>query len=122
MNINSLYAFYGSLRMGMVNYEAYKHALDYQFSAKLRGFKLYAMKEFPFAVRTNNHDDSILVEVFKITRQAAEKSIHELELGIGYYYDEVNLNSVTAGIYLFSSPGNYSEVKGGDWVEFFGSR
>jgi len=122
MNINSLYAFYGSLRRGMMYYEVYKRGLEYQFSAQLDGFKLYALEEYPFAVKTNNGSDSIVVEVFKIVNPETEKDIHELELGVGYYYDEVVINSVTAGIYLYEEPGNYQEVKGGDWVKFFGHR
>jgi gamma-glutamylcyclotransferase (GGCT)/AIG2-like uncharacterized protein YtfP len=122
MNINSLYAFYGSLRRGMMYYEVYKDAMEYKFSAQLDGFKLYALKEYPFAVKTNKAKDSIVVEVFKITDPETEKSIHELELGVGYSYDEIKVNSITAGIYLFSDPGNYKEVKDGDWVKFFGFR
>jgi gamma-glutamylcyclotransferase (GGCT)/AIG2-like uncharacterized protein YtfP len=122
MNINSLYAFYGSLRRGMMYYEVYKDAMEYKFSAQLDGFKLYALKKYPFAVKTNKAKDSIVVEVFKITDAETEKSIHELELGVGYYYDEIKVNSITAGIYLFSDPGNYKEVKDGDWVKFFGFR
>lgn len=122
MNSESLYAFYGSLRRGMMYYEVYKDGLDYKFSAHLKGFKLYALEEYPFAVKTNKPIDSIAIEVFKITNPETEKSIHELELGVGYYYDEVKVNSLTAGIYLFHEHGNYREVKGGDWVKFFGFR
>lgn len=103
-------------------HEVYKDGLDYQFSALVEGFKLYALKEYPFAVRTKDVNDFIVVEVFKINKPETEKSIHQLELGVGYYYDEIQLNSTTAGIYLFNEPGNYPEVKGGDWVKFFGFR
>ena len=122
MNINSQYAFYGSLRRGMMYHEVYKDGLEYKFSAQLKGFKLYALTEYPFAVRTNQKEDSIVVEIFKIINPETEKSIHELELGVGYYYDEIKVNSTTAGIYLFKQAGNYQEVKGGDWVKFFGFR
>lgn len=103
-------------------YEVYKDGLEYKFSAQLEGFKLYALKEYPFAVKTNQADDSIVVEVFKITNPEIEKSIHELELGVGYYYDEIKVKDRAAGIYLFKQAGNYPEVKGGDWVKFFGFR
>ena len=122
MNSESLYAFYGSLRRGMMYYEVYKDGLEYQFSARLEGFKLYAMEKYPFAVKTELAEDSIVVEVFKITSPKTEKSVHDLELGVGYYYDDVVLNSVTVRIYLFRTTGNYPEVKGGDWVKFFGVR
>jgi len=122
MNVDSLYAFYGSLRRGMMYHEVYKNGMDYQFSARLHGFKLYALEEYPFAVKTGQPSDSIVVEVFKITDPKTEKSIYELELEVGYYYDEVTVNAIAAGIYLYESPGNYPEVKGGDWVKFFGFR
>jgi gamma-glutamylcyclotransferase (GGCT)/AIG2-like uncharacterized protein YtfP len=122
MNTKSLYAFYGSLRRGMMYYEVYKDGLEYQFSARVEGFKLYALKDYPFAIKTSQPKDIIVVEVFKVINSDTEKKIHELELGVGYYYDEIKIKSVATGIYLFHSPENYPEVEGGDWVKFFGSR
>ncbi|MBK5278866.1 MAG: gamma-glutamylcyclotransferase [Bacteroidia bacterium] len=121
-NSNSMYAFYGSLRRGMMYYDVYKNGLEYQFSSKLSGFKLYALKDYPIAIKTNHIEDSITVEIFKIIDSQTEKDIHELELSVGYYYDEVTIKSITAGIYLFNHPENYPQVKSGDWVQFFGSR
>ncbi len=106
----------------MMYYEVYKEGLQYQFSANLPGFKLYALKDYPFAVKTGLLHDTIEVEVFKIVKPETEKSIHHLEIEVGYYYDEVSVNSINAGIYLYHHPGNYPEVKGGDWVKFFGHR
>ena len=103
-------------------YEVYKDGLEYQFSAQVEGFKLYALKDYPFAIKTSQPSDSIAVEVFKVINSDTEKKIHELELGVGYYYDEIKIKSVATGIYLFRTPENYPEVKGGDWVQFFGSR
>ena len=102
-------------------YEVYKGGLEFLFSTELEGFKLYALKDYPFAVRTNHPNDFIQVEVFKITKPEVEVSIHELELHVGYYYDEIQVNSITAGIYLFHQPENYPEVKGGDWVKSLGA-
>ena len=103
-------------------YEVYKDGLEYQFSAQVEGFKLYALKDYPFAIKTSQPSDSIAVEVFKVINSDTEKKIHELELGVGYYYDEIKIKSVATGIYLFRMSENYPEVKGGDWVKFFGSR
>ena len=122
MNSNSLYAFYGSLRKGMMYYEVYKQGLEYQFTAEVEGFKLFALKDYPFAIKTGQPNDLIIVEVFKIIHPVIEKKIHELELGVGYYYDEVKVNSYQAGIYLYDRAENYPEVIGGDWVKFFGAR
>jgi len=122
MNSNSLYAFYGSLRRGMMYYEVFKQGLEYQFSTEVAGFKLFALKDYPFAIKTGQPKDIIVVEVFKIVNTDVEKEIHELELGVGYYYDEIEVNSDTVGIYLFDRAENYPEVIGGDWVKFFGTR
>ena len=122
MNSDSTYAFYGSLRKGMINYEIYKHGLEYQYSINLEGFKLYALKNYPFAVKTNQPNDSIFVEIFKIFNPEVEERINQLELSVGYHYDEVIVNANAVGIYLFHQPENYTEVVGGDWVKFFGFR
>ena len=122
MNSNSLYAFYGSLRKGMMYHEVYKQGLEYQFTTEVEGFKLFALKDYPFAIKTGQSKDIIIVEVFKIINPDIGKKIHELELGVGYHYEELKVNSYEVGIYLFDRPENYPEVIGGDWVKFFGAR
>lgn len=122
MNAHSLYAFYGSLRRGMSNHALYRAALKYRFSVRLKGFKLYALEHYPFAVRTGRNTDSVAAEIFQVTDPKAEQSIHELELSVGYFYDEVLIDQKKVGIYLYARPENYPEVFGGDWVKFFGTR
>lgn len=118
---NSLFAFYGSLRRGMQNYAHYKEHLKYLFSARIKGYKLYSRGEYPCAVKTGTAE-AIVVEVFRITDAATAQSIHDLELGVGYHLDHVTIDGERVAIYLFESPGNYQEVKGGDWVTFFRQR
>jgi gamma-glutamylcyclotransferase (GGCT)/AIG2-like uncharacterized protein YtfP len=122
MNSGSTYAFYGSLRKGMGNYLIYQHGLTYLYSIRLKGFKLFSMGPYPCAVETGSPTDSVLAEVFKITDSKIENSIHQMELRVGYYFKDVIVNKNPVGIYLFSSPANYPEVVGGDWVEFFRKR
>ncbi len=121
MNDNSLYAFYGSLRKGMENHERYQTALDYLFSARLSGFKLYSRGEYPCITRSNQ-SDSVVIEVFRVTDSVVEKEIHEMEIEDGYFYDEVLINEKKIGIYLFEDVKNFSEVNEGDWVAFFRQR
>jgi gamma-glutamylcyclotransferase (GGCT)/AIG2-like uncharacterized protein YtfP len=121
MNAQSTYAFYGSLRRGMINYRDFETSLEFLFQEILSGFRLYAMDEYPYAVRTKNPSDLIVVEVFKINNQDAEKSIHALELGVGYIYDEVEVRGQSVGIYLYEKAGAETLVKSGDWVQFFGT-
>jgi gamma-glutamylcyclotransferase (GGCT)/AIG2-like uncharacterized protein YtfP len=121
MNRNGFYAFYGSLRRGMDNYERYKGALDYRFSTRLKGYKLYSMGQYPCVVKSSI-DCSVLVEIFKITDPVLEEEIHEMEIEEGYFYEEVSIGSEYIGIYAFETHKNFNEVSEGDWVTFFGQR
>ena len=121
LNPQSIYAFYGSLRLGMSNYRHYSDGLSYLFTESLCGYGLYAMKYYPYAVETGNTSDVTVVEVFKITDTLIEQEIHELEIGVGYVYREVMIRNEQTGIYLFEKPGSEPLVNGGDWVKFFGS-
>lgn len=119
MNAQSQYAFYGSLRRGMSNYEVYKEGLQYLFSTRLRGFKIFSMGDYPCAVESGNSTDSIVIEIFKITNANIERDIHDMELSVGYHFKNIEINHTNVGIYLYASSKNYPEVPGGDWVEFF---
>ena len=121
MNPQSNYAFYGSLRRGMVNYKRYAKGLKFLFQEAIPGYQLYEMEHYPYAVKTGSPADFITVEVFEITDPAIERAIHQLELSVGYYYDEVMIHQKQIGIYLFRDRGQERLVKGGDWVQFFGS-
>ena len=105
----------------MVNYDEFKNGLRFLYLEVISGFQLYQMKHYPYAVRTGDKNDIITVEVFEVTNPEVERSIHALEIGVGYYYDEVEIRSRKVGIYLFETAGPEPLVKGGDWVKFFGS-
>jgi gamma-glutamylcyclotransferase (GGCT)/AIG2-like uncharacterized protein YtfP len=121
MNTHSTYAFYGSLRRGMINYKDFESSLDFLFQDIIAGYRIYAMEDYPYAIKTGNPSDLIVVEVFKISNRDVESSIHELELGVGYVYDEVEIRGQNAGIYIFEKAGAETLVKSGDWVQFFGA-
>jgi gamma-glutamylcyclotransferase (GGCT)/AIG2-like uncharacterized protein YtfP len=121
LNADSTYAFYGSLRCGMSNHHRFERGLSLLFTEKVPGYALFAMRYYPYAVKTDNPDDAIIVEVYKIADAETEKAIHELELSVGYFYDEVMIRDHRTGIYLFEKSGPEPLVKGGDWVKFFGS-
>jgi gamma-glutamylcyclotransferase (GGCT)/AIG2-like uncharacterized protein YtfP len=121
MNGLSRYAFYGSLRRGMSNYLQFRHGLSFLSKQVLPGFQLYAMDLYPYAVRTGRPSDRITVEIFRVTDPQVEQAIHNLEMSVGYYYDEVFVNNTPTGIYLYKTPGPETVVNGGDWVKFFGS-
>jgi len=107
--------------MGMSNYDEFKESLDFKFLTVIKGFQLYGMQEYPYAIRTGDASDLLTVEVFKVTNSEIEKSIHALEIEVGYHYDEVEIMGNQVGIYLFKDAGPDPLVKSGDWVKFFGS-
>lgn len=122
MNPNHLYAFYGSLRKGMTNHLRYSQGMELLFTETLTGYRLHAMRWYPYAVRSGDPADHMLVEVYRITDEDTERAIHDLELSVGYHYDEVLLRNQAVGIYLFRRSGAEPSVKNGDWVKFFGSQ
>lgn len=119
---NTLFAFYGSLRKNMPLYENFRHGLDYRFSSWVKGYQLFSLGDFPCAVKTNSEGDKMLIEIFEATEKNVAKEIDEIEIGYGYYRDEVMVNNVRALIYLFESATNYPRILDGDWVKFFRSK
>lgn len=79
---------------------------------------MHTSGQYPFVVKTNDQN-SIVVEVYRITSEETERAIHQLEIDEGYYLDFTDIDGVPTGIYLYDSRGNYPEVTGGDWVTFF---
>lgn len=116
-----LYAFYGSLRRGMENYDVYKDDLKYLYSARLAGYQLFSRGQYPFAVKTAGAG-AIVVEVFRIINRSTAAEIHQMELEEGYYASEEVINGKRTIIYLLEADENYPEVPGGDWVTFFRER
>lgn len=120
MNDRSTYAFYGSLRRGMSNYRYFEKGLEFQYTEVITGYRLHALEEYPYAVKTGESSDLLTVEVFRVVDPDVERAIHELEIGVGYVYDELVLRNERVGIYLYEKGGGEPLVKGGDWIKFFG--
>jgi gamma-glutamylcyclotransferase (GGCT)/AIG2-like uncharacterized protein YtfP len=120
MNSESIYAFYGSLRRGMSYYEEFKQGLNYQYSHWLKGYDLYSLGPYPFAVKTSNPTSKILVEVMKIEDPFIERRIFQIEMDAGYYFEDILIQDKKIGIFLYKSAANYPQVHHGDWVKFFG--
>jgi gamma-glutamylcyclotransferase (GGCT)/AIG2-like uncharacterized protein YtfP len=116
---SNLYAFYGSLRRGLHNYQQFKPNLKYRFTAWLSGFQLFSLGDFPFAIKSGNDADKVLIEVFEIEDEITRRKIDELEVGFGYHSEVVLIEDVEIKIYLFTDKANYPQVQGGDWVKFF---
>ncbi len=120
MEETELFAFYGSLRRGMDNYNSFKRSLEYISTKRIKGFDLYSLGSYPYAVRSNDHSASIVIELFCIHDVTARVAIHELEAGAGYVFECIEVDGMKVGIYLFERPGDDPKVKSGDWVTFYG--
>jgi gamma-glutamylcyclotransferase (GGCT)/AIG2-like uncharacterized protein YtfP len=116
---SNLYAFYGSLRRGLQNHERFKAHLNYRFSSWVKGYQLYSLGDFPFAVKSANANDKILVEVFEVIDPQAQNQLDDLELGYGYHIETILIDGHPVKIYLFKENANYPLVSGGDWAKFF---
>lgn len=122
MNKEGLYAFYGTLRKGMENFHFFQEGMHFIETVTLEGYKLISLGEYPYAVRTSNADERIIAELFQLDYLQA-KSIHDMELEAGYYYDEIQIHQNFYGIYLFSkiNPTD-EEIPSGDWAKYVAGR
>jgi gamma-glutamylcyclotransferase (GGCT)/AIG2-like uncharacterized protein YtfP len=119
MNDRGCYAFYGSLRKGMENYNRFKDGLEFIRKVELRGFKIFPLIDYPYAIATKNQNDIITVELFKITNHKTEELIHQVEMDAGYIFTNVEIAKEKFGIYLFSeAKANDTCVESGDWVVY----
>ena len=121
MNPQSTYAYYGSLRRGMSNYLHFESSLEFLFQELISGYQIYALPEYPYAVKTGDPSHLVTVEVFKVINPEVERAIHDLEMSVGYVYEEIEIRGKPVGIYLFEKASTETLVKSGDWVQFFGS-
>jgi gamma-glutamylcyclotransferase (GGCT)/AIG2-like uncharacterized protein YtfP len=116
----SLFAFYGSLRRGMRLYNQFHFALQYHYSAWLKGYELYSLGNYPYAVKSAIPDRKILVEIFSITEPEVEKEIFDLEVGAGYHLVKQTFDDRVINIFLYDdTSANNMRVHSGDWVTFF---
>ncbi len=67
---------------------------------------MYSLGDFPFAIRTDESADKMLVEVFEIENAEVRMQIDQLEHGYGYHKETIE-------------KANYPKVNEGDWVKFF---
>ena len=120
MNKDANYAFYGTLRTGMENNLYYgSHALESRGIIQLKGYLLYSLGEYPYAIKTPDLNRVITVELFHINDFSIEKEIHEMELSVDYYFEEVLFEEDLYGIYLFRTPREGDILlQHGDWVKF----
>ena len=119
MNKDSQYAFYGSLMMGMENHRVYGKHLEFLGKVQLTGFRMFALAEYPYVIRSSGPEYKIVAELYKVIDTKTEQSINEMELEEGYIFSEVDVADNKFGIYIFESiVNNSAEVVSGDWRSF----
>lgn len=116
---SDLFAFYGSLRTGMPNFREYAASMTYERTTRISGYRMYSLGNYPYAVKSEDRNDVIIVEIFRSDVLDTKMRIHQMEIDAGYFYSIINLDGDDVGIYLFQQAGNDPWVKSGNWVEFF---
>jgi gamma-glutamylcyclotransferase (GGCT)/AIG2-like uncharacterized protein YtfP len=119
MNKNGLFVFYGTLRYGMENYMPLGNSLQYIDTLSLKGYRLFSLGDYPYAINTGHLLDVMVADLIKITDKQVVELIHQMELEAGYVYQEIEINGVSHGIYLFQksiSKGIF--IESGDWTKY----
>ena len=112
---------YGSLREGEYNNRLLDRGKRLGRGV-VRGFKMYSFGLYPFAVRTWDKNDKIIVEGYEVDWETA-RLIQEMEVKAGYFMVNVEVEVLKGGvtdgnIYIMDKVyRNLGEVEGGDWVK-----
>lgn len=114
-----LHAFYGSLRKGEYNADRVaEDGYDYIKTTTIKGFKLFGIGGYPAAVRSDNKEDTMVVDLFRITNVAKAGFIYNMELGATYFRETVKIDGKDHTIYLFTKGWeNNRPVPSGDWIK-----
>lgn len=114
MNSHGRYAFYGTLRPGMELHQVYQPGMTHLEQALLEGYRLYSLGDYPYAVPSAS--GRIAVDLYRLEPDCAQE-IHEMEIEAGYYYDEIIIDGLAFGIYLFDrARSGDPEIRSGDWA------
>ena len=117
---------YGSLRRGMYNHYILKDKSKFISNAKISRFKLLSFGSFPAVIPSDDENDFVVGELFKITDDEVITSIDRMELNYGYKrtftkaIDEFG-NEHDIIFYEYTKPQyceNAEVVESGDWVKF----
>ncbi|MFM7194463.1 MAG: gamma-glutamylcyclotransferase family protein [Bacteroidota bacterium] len=122
MTGSHLYALYGSLRIGMSNRDPFVHALEAIKTIRIPGFRMYALRHYPYVVETGSPADTIVVEITRVTDPATEQKMIEFEASVGYQVKKVHHEGLEFSLFIFPQAGAHRVVEGGDWVEFAARR
>lgn len=118
MTGSPIFALYGSLRAGMGNYHRFAGAMEHLETVRVPGFRMYALRNYPYVVLSANPSDSVVVEIVQMTNPETEREMVEFERSVGYDLHYFFFNGRRVGIFIFNVPGAHPWIESGDWVEF----
>ena len=106
---------YGSLRKGFYNYKSC--GLDkakFLGEGFISGFKMFSLGSYPCVVKSNDDNDVIFGEIYEVDDVT---KIRNMELGAGYFEEEIIINGIKAKIYVFNENKLHKKilVEGGIW-------
>jgi gamma-glutamylcyclotransferase (GGCT)/AIG2-like uncharacterized protein YtfP len=101
-------------------HKQFKNSLHYSHSTWLKGYDLYAIGNYPCAVKSLDQTHKILVEVMWFSDVEAETAIHKIEMEAGYHAEKIQIGNDPVTIFLFEEAANNLRIDSGDWVIFFG--
>lgn len=115
-------AVYGSLRLGMYNFDSFKRHFqdDFEFIRTITtsGFELYDLGPYPCAVKTDAPSDIIVIDLIKVSEEC-KQALDQMEFGAGYVLASVNYDNKIYPIYVMDkAPSKAKRVPNGDWHVF----
>jgi gamma-glutamylcyclotransferase (GGCT)/AIG2-like uncharacterized protein YtfP len=101
----------------MENHLAFAKTLIYMQTVRVQGYRMYSLREYPYAIHTSHANDQIVVDLFRITSIEAEEMIYKMEIDADYILSSLVIEGNKFGIYLFAGNRDGDEyLPGGDWV------
>ncbi len=105
-------AAYGTLRKGMYNFNRFD--LSYIETREIKGFKLFDLGPYPYAIYTEDENDSIIVDMLDCDK-TTNNIIDRMEIGAGYKI----LSFDDFDIYVFEKKViGTKEITNGDYVTY----
>jgi len=107
---------YGSLRKDHYNFNRCGKQ-KFVKAMKLNGYDLFSLGSYP-AILEGKGD--LVVELHEVD-DLTHKNIQRMELGAGYSEKPIEVDGVTASLYVFNNKNiakTQTQVKSGDWSDF----
>lgn len=121
-NETKILAFYGSLRQGMYNFEAFSKSYDMKVlrrNLRIGGYTMYDLGYYPCITEGGQ---SIVVDLVEVTQECFEH-IDQMERGAGYTPKPISIGDYgECYIYVYRRKPNTRLVHDGDWVKHFNSK